>query len=396
MYRHMEEMEIEIGRLSNLKMVHFYNLISHDDEVGAIAVYDDEERQINLCALDKYYDTLLAKVVECYREQKDRVQIVMDEETKTMLDSMVQEAPTSERPTFWGDIPGATLQALPEIDPGSYSDCAVLPLLRYFLRELHRLYNVPLVWKYLTPSWHGRGVLEAVADERNLHMPYRIQTRKDGEYDVVIGNFLGKTHRLNLRFLYEKMGMKVFFSCKPLGLDGYSSYTLSLADKTVAEKTGISVSGKVVFEHTETLKPLAPSEKETLKKKATQDGLTPLLVSDWECAEVVEYPWGQYLICSVVASNDENMKKQDVEIGYLMLDDRYDIIRKHTYSHLVGQKSNVEMDARYARGDIFVLKDRKGRVQIAFEDTGYCSSGSYKERFSGRYLIGELPWHCLD
>lgn len=396
MYRHMDEMEIEIGRLSKLKMVHFYNLISHDDEVGAIAVYDDEERQINLCALDKYYDTLLAKVVECYREQKDRVQIVMDEETKTMLDSMVQEAPTSEQPNFWGDIPGATLQALPEIDPGSYSDCMVTPLLRYFIRELHRLYNVPLVWKYLTPSWHGRGVLQAIADERDLHLPYRIRTRKDGEYDVVIGNFLGKTHRLNLRFLYEKMGLKVFFSCKPLGLDGYSSYTLSLGDSAVTEKTGISVSGKPVYEHTEKLKTLTASEKEALLKKAGQDGVIRFLGSEPERVEIVEYPWGQYLIWCVKQSDDENMKKQDVEIGYLMMEDRYDLIRKHTFSHIVGQKSKVEMDARYACGDIFVLKGKKERVQIAFEDTGYCSSGSYKERFSGRYLIGELAWACLD
>lgn len=396
MYRHMDDMEIEIGRLSKLKMVHFYNLISHDDEVGAIAVYDEEERQINLCALDKYYDTLLAKVVECYREQKDRVQIVMDEETKTMLDSMVQEAPTSEQPNFWGDIPGATLQALPEIDPGSYSDCMVTPLLRYFIRELHRLYNVPLVWKYLTPSWHGRGVLQAIADERDLHLPYRIRTRKDGEYDVVIGNFLGKTHRLNLRFLYEKMGLKVFFSCKPLGLDGYSSYTLSLGDSAVTEKTGISVSGKPVYEHTEKLKTLTASEKEALLKKAGQDGVIRFLGSEPERVEIVEYPWGQYLIWCAKQSDDENMKKQDVEIGYLMMEDRYDLIRKHTFSHIVGQKSKVEMDARYACGDIFVLKGKKERVQIAFEDTGYCSSGSYKERFSGRYLIGELAWACLD
>ena len=119
----MDEIEIEIGRLSKLKMVHFYNLISKEDEVGAIAVYDDEERQINLCALDKYYETLLAKVVECYREQKDHMQIVMDEETRAMLDSMVQEEPDPERDTFWGNIPGATLKDLPEIDPGSYSDC---------------------------------------------------------------------------------------------------------------------------------------------------------------------------------------------------------------------------------------------------------------------------------
>lgn len=396
MYRHMEEMEIEIGRLSKLKMVHFYNLISHDDEVGAIAVYDDEERQINLCALDKYYDTLLAKVVDRYREENDCAQIVMDEETRTMLDSMVQEEPASETATFWGNIPGATLQDLPEIDPGSYSDCMVIPLLRYFIRELHGLYNVPLVWKYLTPSWHGRGVLEAIAEEKDLHMPYRIRTRKDGEYDVVIGNFLGKTHRLNLRFLYEKMGMKVFFSCKPLGLDGFSSYTLSTDEKTVTEKTGISVSGKAVYEHTEKLKPLLPAEKEALFTKSEKDGIVPFLARDRQRAEIVEYPWGQYLIWSSTQQEDENMQKQDVEISYLMVEDKYDILRKYTFSHLVGKKSKVEMDARYACGDIFVLKGKKARVQISFEDTGYGSSGSYKERFSGRYLIGELPWHCLD
>ena len=392
----MDEIEIEIGRLSKLKMVHFYNLISKEDEVGAIAVYDDEERQINLCALDKYYETLLAKVVECYREQKDHMQIVMDEETRAMLDSMVQEEPDPERDTFWGNIPGATLKDLPEIDPGSYSDCMVLPLLRHFVRELHSLYNVPLVWKYMTTSWHGRGVLEAMAEEKDLHLPYRIRTRKDGEYDVVIGNFLGKTHRLNFRFLYEKMGMKVFFSCKPLGLDGYSSYTLSLEEKTVTEKTGISVSGKPVYEHTEKLKPMQTSEKEALFTKSEKDGVMPFLSKDRERAEIVEYPWAQYLIWSATQCEDETMQKQDVEIVFLMVEDKYDILRKYTFSHLVGKKSKVEMDARYACGDIFVLKGKKERVQISFEDTGYGSSGSYKERYSGRYLIGELPWHCLD
>ena len=72
------------------------------------------------------------------------------------------------------------------------------------------------------------------------------------------------------------------------------------------------------------------------------------------------------------------------------MEDRYDIIRKQSFSHIVGQRNKVELDARCACGDIFLRKDKTTQLQIAFEDTGYGSSGRYKELYSGRYLVEEI------
>lgn len=390
MYRHMDETEIEIGRLSNLKMVHFYNLISKNDEVGAIAVYDEEDRQINLCALDQHYDKLLERIVTCYRMQKDRSLIVMDEETRSLLDAMLQDAPASGEPHFWGEIPGMKLQNMPEIDPGGYLDYMVLPILRFYIRELHRLFDLPFEWKQLASSWHGRGMLEGMANELAIHMPYRISKRKSGEYDILIGNYLGKTHRLNIRIVLERFTLRAYFSCPPMDLSGYSVYSISPRDKSVSEKTSISVGGKTFYENAETQKPLDPADKEALWQRIGEEKLTRFLGTAPETTEIVLLPWGHYWIFSVADRFGEAMLKQDIEIGYLVLEDRYDIVRKQSFSHIIGRKNKVELDARCACGDIFVRKDSTKRMQIAFEDTGYTSSGRYKELYAGRYLIGEI------
>lgn len=390
MYRHMDETEIEIGRLSDLRMVHFYNLISKHDEVGAIAVYDDEDRQLNLCALDKHYDKLLEKVVTCYQQQSDRRLIVMDDETRALLEAMMQEEHKSEGSHFWGDLPQATILKTPRIDPGSYLDYMVIPMLRYYIRELHHLFDLPLEWKLLTSSWHGRGMLEGLANETAIHMPYRIARRKSGEYDILIGNYLGKTHRLNVRIVFERLALRTYFSCPPLGLNGHSVYSISTRDRAVKETTSISVGEKVFYENAETVKALEPAQKEALQQKIAQEQLTQFFGTAQDTTEIVEFPWGHYWVFSVADRFGEAMQKQDVEVGYLVMEDRYDIIRKQSFSHIVGQRNKVELDARCACGDIFLRKDKTSQLQIAFEDTGYGSSGRYKELYSGRYLVEEI------
>ncbi len=390
MYRHMDELEIEIGRLSNLKMVHFYNLIAQNDEVGAVAVYDGEDRQINLSALDLHYEALLAKVVTCYREQKDRERIVMDPQTRAVLDSLLAAESVFEKPDFWGNVPRTILQDQPNINPGSYSDYLVVPLLRYYIRELHLFYKVPIEWKLLSASWHGRGVLDAVIGEQELHFPYRIRRRNGGEYDVLIGNYLGKTNQLKIQIRFERLGVKVYFSCLPFGLEGYSTYTIDTNGASITEKTGITVVGKTVYEHMETLAEPDADQKEDLRRKISEDRLMHLLVRDWDRARVARLPWGHYIVYAISNKDDASMKKQDIEVAYLLMEDKHDIIRKHSFSHIVGRENKVEIDARYARGDIYVQKGTKERVQIAFEDTGYCSFDEYKESYSGRFLVGEL------
>ncbi len=390
MYRHMDETEIEIGRLSDLRMVHFYNLISKHDEVGAIAVYDDEDRQLNLCALDKHYDKLLEKVVTSYRTQDDRDLIVMDEETRTLLSAMLQETPAADSSHFWGDVPDAKIQKTPQIDPGSYLDHMVIPILRYYIRELHHLFELPLEWKYLTSSWHGRGMLEGVANETAIHMPYRIARRKNGEYEILIGNYLGKTHRLSIRIVFERLALRAYFSCPAFGLNGYSTYAISTRERVVKEKTSISVGGKVFYENADTLQAMKPDAREALFRKIGQEQLTGFFQTPPETTEVVEFPWGHHWVFSVADRFDDALQKQDVEVGYLVMEDRYNIIRKQSFSHIVGRKNKVELDARCACGDIFVRKDKASQLQIAFEDTGYGSFGSYKERYSGQYLIKEI------
>ena len=390
MYRHMDETEIEIGRLSDLRMVHFYNLISKHDEVGAIAVYDDEDRQLNLCMLDKHYDKLLEKVVTSYRNQSDRKMIVMDEETRTLLEAMLQETTASDGVRFWGDIPQATLLKTPTIDPGSYLDRMVIPILRFYIRELHHLFELPLEWKYLTSSWHGRGMLEGLANETAIHMPYRIARRKNGEYEVLIGNYLGKTHRLSIRLVFERLALRAYFSCPALGLNGHSTYAISTRDRSVKENTSISVGEKTFYENSETLKALEPAQKEVLQQKIAEEKLTQFFQTSTDRTEVVRFPWGHYWVYSIEDLFGDAFQKQDVEVGYLVMEDRYDIIRKQSFSHIVGKKNKVELDARCACGDIFVRKDKTTQLQIAFEDTGYSSYGKYKELYSGRYLFEEI------
>jgi len=386
----MDELEIEIGRLSNLKMVHFYDLISRGDNVGAIAVYDDEERKINLCVLDAHYDKLLEKVVTCYREQEDRAQIIMDEETRHILEQMVQDAPVPETRSFWGDVPGATLYDLPILDTSSYPDRMVLPLLRYYVKELHALFDVPIEWKLLTGSWHGRGMLAGSANARAIRMPYRIQRRKGCEYEILLGNYLGKTHRLQIRVLFERMGLRTYFMCPSVELTGYSTYTLSASKKTVTGKTSISVGNKTIYEQKEELPALEGDEKETLLRKVLEDGISELLTEDPERATVVAFPWDHYLVYTLTDRDDDSMLKQDAEVGYLVVNEKYDILRKYSFSHIIGRTNKVEMDARYACGDVVLQKGKDKLLQIAFEDTGYSSSGDYKERFSGRYLVKEI------
>ena len=81
MYRFMSKEEIEIEQISDLKMLHLYQLGGSD----ALAVCYGNDKQINLCAMDTNYTLLMERALTLYSQCEDKDSIIIDENTKYEL-----------------------------------------------------------------------------------------------------------------------------------------------------------------------------------------------------------------------------------------------------------------------------------------------------------------------
>lgn len=384
MYKFMNEEEIKIGQISDLKMLHLYQLGGCD----ALAVYYGTNEQINLCAMDPYYDLLMKKVLTLYSQCEDKNSIIADVSTRELLNKALER--NNNHTSFFN----RTRQKYLNMEGSSASKFAsdgvmresLIPMLKYYLKQLYHMWDMTVSFENEPYGWHRNCVLKVKISDETLVLPVKITFVNGNECKIIIGNFIHELNPIEFDISYREDKIYILLESKDIGLFGESHFAIT-AGKANAFTT-IRVAGQVVYHQDEPLEIIPNSED--IKLILDRQKILTDIETDLTPAITYKLPWGGFVIFNTINTADEKLRRNDYDIIYIEEYRNKLALRQYSYSLIENITDGLKL-----RTDGVVMRklyygDRKQEVETYFMPAGYYSGWDYKEYLEGKFFYHEM------
>ena len=379
MYRFMDSEELEINQINNLKMIHIYDLTG----VNAMAVYYDDNKQKNLCVMDKHYNLLVQRVLELYSRSEQKDAIMMDPSTKTLIEEACKGigdniSPITRLGKKYSDCDG---EDIPRYNKDTYIRTATIPIIKYYLRELYSMLDMEIEFKEDVLGWQGNTVLTAKTSKDERKMPVKYSFENNTSFSVTVGNFLKEKCNITFYISYKAQSLEVSFTSEDAAIQGDSLYTLSHSVGT--SKTSIRVNDVTVYY--EEL-PVLGTDIDTTK----QDYYNKLLDIDLSTTRVYELPWKAYHFSSLQQTETDNICRTDFNTGYIDSNAQVIFARQYAWSDIVNKQTGLNIKTSGVMMERVIPDKTEGLLQTAFLPVGYYSAWDYKNRLENKYFYEEI------
>lgn len=388
MFRVMDEAELEILYISDIKMIHFYRL---SDALPAVAIIYGDNRQINYCQSDKYYELYIKTILKCVEKQGGVENISMDSQTRAVFDTFEESVKSPEDERF--SIFDENGLDIPVYYPQSYSDKLYIPIAKYLISELYGMFEKTLVWKRHMRVWHGKGNLIGIRGEREVNFPFSINNISNNEVNIKIGNFLDNGGMLDIDICFEADGITLLFESDVSQISGVSTYRLDLKTGEMTENTTISSDGYMIYSNNEVV-PMATNEyKENMIKELSAAGIYDYLKKDLENARLIMYPWKQYAAINVDDRNEDDVDQYKLTSTYITADSQFVVSKSYHQTRVRDSKSGVTLDTESYTSEIFADVRKNNTIQVFFEDRALRVSGKLESKLKDKFFIfkGKIP-----
>lgn len=312
MYRFMDKEEIEINQIDNLKMIHMYDL-SGAENVPALAVYYGDNKQINLCVMDKNYNLLVERILFIYSKCRDRNSIIMDEHTRKLIELACSSA---EQGMESGAASGSRLgrkymsmaaEQVTRFHTAGYIRIVMMPLVKYYLRELYSLWDMDIEFEDSISGWHGSGILRGRSSGQALIFPVRISFSETGRYQINVGNFLEESNIIVFDIKYSQESLVVYFDSEDYKLTGESRFEFNAYDAVCS--TMVRANNTPVYCNEERLKKVEPDIMLSRFK-------VTMLDMDVRRANIYALPWDAFYLYSADCMEGEGCRRTDYDTAY--------------------------------------------------------------------------------
>ncbi len=397
MYRIMDKQEIEINQIDNLKMIHIYDLVTAGGAVGqdnqkagagenhvpALAVYYGDNKQINLCVMDKHYNLLMERVLSLYSQCENKDLIIIDEPTRKLLDLACQgvDNGVTSVARIGKKYMDMKAEQLSKFNTEGAIRRIMLPMLKYYLRQLYGLWDMEIVFKDGESGWHGNVVLSANYKNKNFCFPVLISHVGLGMYNAVIGNFIEEKNTVKFEIVYTSQSLKVDIISEDYSLFGDSRYDFSLS--TPACITNIKVDGAMVYCNDEPLGTVSAEEFDSINIKYSFE-------LDKDKSKLYRLPWGGYYSCTVNKSVDGGISRWDYDTGFCEKNDKTLFARQYAWSFIENTGTKVSISSGGGLMERLIPDLDKGEMQTTFLPVGYYSGWDYKQKLENRYFYEEI------
>jgi len=389
MYRFMDEQEIQIRMIDRLKMIHIYDLAgtNNDSEaeknVSAMAVYYDDNQQINLCEMDKNYNILVNRVLELYSESNDRNSIIIDPETKEMLDFATEYG---ERViTDVGRVGKKYMDMESEPEPRfnclGYVRKALMPMIQYLLKELYSLWDIELVFDNKVGGWLGRCIIKADKNGENVMFPINVDLYGMENVSVIISNFLEDKNQVKFDISYQQDTLNIYIESVDYELDGEIKFSVNENDALI--KTCIRLCNRIVYYNEEKIQAVLDDDIITQVNE-----LLPDLIS--KNATVYQLPWKSYYLRRVEKNSCDTLNRYDYDTEYIDVNQHTLSIRKKAWSFIENKQNGINLKTGGAMYEHIVPDIKDGFVQTYFYPVGYYSGWNYKEKLENKYFYEDM------
>jgi len=375
MYKYMDDVEIDISSIKNLKLIHFYHVNKNDEVLEAALVHYDTDKIINLCVLDKHYDDFLAKLFMVYEEERKLNRIASDSYSRSILEKAV----LSDTHYYEEYMEGLKEIKKPAYYHPSYMPYITIPVMKYVLTVLYELSDKELVWSELSDSWFGKGTLKASSVNGEEVFPYIMNEVSVGKYDIRIGNFFTMRHMLQMQLEYSANGIKIDAVNKSLGVDARIDFIIDTDNDRVLQNSFIVIKGEARYS-----KKIELVSCEKWKQEAKFD---ELIKYESNHSKYFMLPWGQYIALECIADeSEEELALQHVKVGYVTVMDERNSALFIAYDEVKLSDSRARYRIYNFAADIFEEKIFGRNAQVYFDSLGFNSRGYYKANMADKYF----------
>ena len=395
MYRIMDKEEIAISQIDNLKMVHIYDLSTAggavdkysskagagENHVPALAVYYGDNKQINLCVMDKHYNHLMERVLTLYSQTENKNLIIMDEPTKELLEHASKDVTCGVNSVARAGRKYMSMESdgIPRFNTEGYIRKTLIPMVRYYLKELYSLWDMELTFKAGESGWHGNVVIFGNTKSREIAFPVSISKAGEGIYSIAIGNFIEDMNTVKLEIKYTSQSVKIEFLSEDYQLVGDSRYDFSIAEPACI--TNINVSGNLVYCQNEPVEKLSKDEYDIVSK---------LFDFDMDNAHVFRLPWNSYFVHNAAVREASGIRHWDYDTGFLEVNEKTLFARQYSWSFVENTVTGVSIKTGGGLIERLIPNVDQGICQTLFLPVGYYSGWDYKEKLENRYFYEEI------
>lgn len=394
MFRVMDEMEIAIQKISELRMVHIYELLGIDaQQMGkgctAILVYANENDVLHMNAMDRYFDQLVQRVLEIYRETQNKDTILMDEDTGRLLEEGILLWKDEELEPFY------QAEAVEEVTPlDAVLHKRFLPMVEYYITELAQMLGQKVVITLRNYGWRGRASLQGYAREKEVTYSMQIFAKGKDRYAIHVVNFPEKDDVFQLEVHIFRNRFEVRFCTANQKLQGRSSFRFGM--ETMLQEQEIYYDDKQIFLDRQEIpkQESIPDSLEILKQKDIPDGqenprqknisnLAEQLLYKDAIKAVYSLPWNMaYVLCDREEQGETSVIHRNC--GTYLYPEA-DMTESYSAGEVVNAALQLSLQMDGVR--MYQIRLRDGRVQTCFHHMEHVATGRYKQYLAGRCFV---------
>ena len=381
MYRFMSEEEIEIRQITDLKMLHLYQLNGND----AIAVYYGDNKQINLCSIDDHYNLLMEKILTLYAKCPDKDSIVIEATAKKILEQAISR--DNHHTSFFNRIGKQYAKQEGSLCPRFISDGTIrdtlIPMIQYYLQQLYHMWIMDITFEPKTIGWHRNCVLKAKTGKETFIMPVRITMLNDNIYKITVGNFIHNYNSIEFEISYNENQLHVYFEDAKIELFGESYFKWN--QQQMKAYTTISIEKKVVYHQDEPIKQLTYTD-EHLQLALHQKSYLLDLDTDFTHAVIYQLPWSGFIIYRDNQTSDEQYNRTDYDTIYIDAYHSKLALRHYSYSLVENKSDGLKIRTNGAIMRKIHYGDKRQEVETLFMPVGYYSGWDYRKYLENKYF----------
>lgn len=374
MYKYMDDVEVDICAIKNLKLIHFYHVLKEDKCIPAVMVHYNLDKMMNLCVLDKHYDELVAQLFMVYESAANKDEIIMDHYSRSIIDKAI----STETGYYKKYMKRLAELEKPLYYHQSYMPYIVIPVVKYVIEQLYLITGKKIEWNPIESSWFGKGTLIATAVNGKETFPYVLTEEEIGKYSVRVGNFFTLKDSLDMSIKYDHSGICIKANSTGAGVDANIEYIIDTDQDLITERSNIVLKDKTVYSDN---KEIARGNKWEKPER-----IEALLDFNYEIAGYYQLPWGQYLLYENDRETDETTDTKNVKIGYVTVTEERNNGFVISYNSISNPKQKSEFMIFNFATDIFEEKIFGEDIQVYFDPLGFRSRGYYKANMADRYF----------
>lgn len=381
MYRIMDQEEIEIRQMDSLKMLHLYQLGGSD----AIAVYYGDNKQINLCAMDKNYNLLMERVLTLYSQCQDKNSIIIDASAKKLMEAAVARG--DNYTSFFNRI-GKKYMNMEALDsPRFASDGIVretlMPMIQYYIKQLYHMFDLQVEFEGSSKGWNKNCVIKLKRDKDTFVLPARMALQNTNSYKIVVGNFIKDMNIIEFDITYSDNRLLIVFECKELALVGENR--VHIQGSKVNSVTSVTMNGHTVYYMNEDI----PHIKDITEDAGCKNVLKYADI-DPEYSRIYQLPWGGHVVSRLVEAANESTRRIDVDTIYVDEHNTKACVRHYSYGLVENIKDGLKLRTDGAIMRKLYNGDKHGDMETLFLPVGYYSGWDYKEFLEDKYYYESM------